>query len=59
MNEVPLAVLRRSASLAGFAWTDEELEAIRPTVERSLALIDRLESVALSETEPSTHFRML
>jgi hypothetical protein len=58
MNELAIPVMRRMAALAGFAWTDEELEAVRPTVERSLAVIEKLESVPLSETEPTTQFRM-
>jgi Asp-tRNA(Asn)/Glu-tRNA(Gln) amidotransferase C subunit len=58
MSELSLAVMRNLASLAGFAWTDEELEAVRPTVERSLAVIEKLDSVPLSETEPGAQFRM-
>jgi Asp-tRNA(Asn)/Glu-tRNA(Gln) amidotransferase C subunit len=58
MNELPISVMRRMAALAGFEWTDEELEALRPTVERSLAVIEKLQSVPLAETEPATQFRM-
>jgi Asp-tRNA(Asn)/Glu-tRNA(Gln) amidotransferase C subunit len=58
MSDVLISVMRRMAALAGFEWTDEELEAVRPAVERSLAVIEKLESVPLSETEPTTQFRM-
>jgi Asp-tRNA(Asn)/Glu-tRNA(Gln) amidotransferase C subunit len=58
MSDVLISVMRRMADLAGFEWTDEELEAVRPAVERSLAVMAKLESVPLSETEPTTQFRM-
>jgi Asp-tRNA(Asn)/Glu-tRNA(Gln) amidotransferase C subunit len=59
MSDVLISVMRRMAALAGFEWTDEELEAVRATVERSLAVIEKLQSVPLAETEPVTQFRML
>jgi Asp-tRNA(Asn)/Glu-tRNA(Gln) amidotransferase C subunit len=58
MTELSIPVMQRMAALAGFEWTDAELEALRPAVERSLALIKKLESIGLSETEPTTQFRM-
>ncbi|HEX3176163.1 MAG TPA: hypothetical protein VHZ49_05760 [Methylomirabilota bacterium] len=51
--------LRRSARLAGFDWTDTQLEAIRPMVEASLRLLADLEGLPLEEVEPTTQYRIL
>jgi hypothetical protein len=53
-----LQTLRAAARLAGFEWTDAELDAIRPMVEASLRLLAGLEQLPLDETEPTTHYRM-
>ena len=55
---VDLAALRSAARLAGFDWTDAELEAIRPTVEASLRLLAGLEELPLEDVEPTTQYRM-
>ena len=47
------------AGLAGFAWTDADLEPIRPAVERLLEALERLESLPLGEIEPTTQYRVL
>jgi Asp-tRNA(Asn)/Glu-tRNA(Gln) amidotransferase C subunit len=51
--------LRRAARLAGFAWSDEELEALRPAVEASLRLLATLETLPLEAVEPTTQYRIL
>ena len=56
---IDLAALHASARLAGFEWTDAELEAIRPVVEASLRLLAGLEELPLGELEPTTQYRML
>jgi Asp-tRNA(Asn)/Glu-tRNA(Gln) amidotransferase C subunit len=57
---IDLETLRRGARLAGFAWTDAELEAIRPQLENALRLLEALEAVPLREdAEPTTHYRTL
>jgi hypothetical protein len=53
-----LAALRSAARLAGFDWTDAELEAIRPMVEASLRLLAGLEHLPLDDVEPTTQYRM-
>jgi hypothetical protein len=53
-----LAALRGAARLAGFDWTDAELEVIRPVVEASLRLLAGLEDLPLDDVEPTTHYRM-
>lgn len=53
-----LETLRRAAHLAGFEWSDAELEAIRPMVEASLRLLSGLETLPLEGVEPSTQYRM-
>jgi hypothetical protein len=56
---IDLDTLRRSARLAGFDWSDADLEAIRPMVEASLRLLAGLESLPLTDVEPATQYRML
>jgi hypothetical protein len=46
------------AALAGFSWSDEELEAIRGPVERLQAGLDVLAALPLGEVEPSGQYRM-
>jgi len=53
-----LDALRAAARLAGFAWTDTQLEAIRPMVEASLRLLAGLEELPLADVEPTTQYRM-
>jgi Asp-tRNA(Asn)/Glu-tRNA(Gln) amidotransferase C subunit len=55
---VDLDTLRSSARLAGFEWTDAQLEAIRPMVEASLRLLAGLEDLPLDDVEPTTQYRM-
>jgi hypothetical protein len=56
---IDLETLRCTARLAGFAWSDAELEAIRPLVEASLRLLAGLETLPLAEVEPTVQYRML
>lgn len=56
---IDLDTLRRSARLAGFDWSDAELEAIRPLVEASRRLLEGLDSLPLQDVEPTTLYRML
>jgi Asp-tRNA(Asn)/Glu-tRNA(Gln) amidotransferase C subunit len=56
---IDLDTLRRSARMAGFDWSDAELEAIRPMVEASLRLLAGLETLPLEGVEPTTQYRML
>jgi len=60
MNDpLDLDSLRRYARLAGFDWTDAELETIRPMVEASLRQLASLETLPLDGTEPTTQYRIL
>jgi len=52
MAELNPGLMRRIAALAGYDWTEEELRALAPVVERSLALLERLESLPLRDVEP-------
>jgi Asp-tRNA(Asn)/Glu-tRNA(Gln) amidotransferase C subunit len=54
---IDLETLRRGAHLAGFDWSDAELEAIRPQVEATLRLLRALEAVPVGEAEPTTFYR--
>jgi Asp-tRNA(Asn)/Glu-tRNA(Gln) amidotransferase C subunit len=51
--------LRRTAALGGFAWTDAELEAIRPAVQRLLESLEQMEQLPLGAVEPTTQYRVL
>jgi hypothetical protein len=53
---IDLAFLRSGARLAGFAWSDAELEEIRPQVEAALRLLAALESIPV-DAEPTTQYR--
>lgn len=57
--EISLDTLKRLTRLGGFDWTDAELEAIRPTLERALDLLARLEALPLAEVEPAMQYRVL
>jgi Asp-tRNA(Asn)/Glu-tRNA(Gln) amidotransferase C subunit len=57
--EVSLETLRRLSRLAGFDWSDAELEPIRPSVARMLELLARLEALPLATVEPTTQYRVL
>ncbi len=57
--EISVESLRRTAALAGFAWTDAELEAIRPAVKRLLESLAELEQLPLGDGEPTTQYRVL
>lgn len=54
---VDLETLRRGARLAGFTWSDAELEELQPQVEAMLRLLGALDAVPLGDTEPATHYR--
>lgn len=56
---IDLDTLRRTARLAGFDWSDAELEAIQPLVEASRRLLEGLDSLPLQDVEPTTLYRML
>jgi Asp-tRNA(Asn)/Glu-tRNA(Gln) amidotransferase C subunit len=56
-DPLTLDVLRHGARLAGFAWTDAELEEIRPQVEAALRLLRALEAAPVGDAEPTTHYR--
>lgn len=58
MPSLSLDAMRAMAALEGFTWSDEELEAIRPLVERMQAGLDVLASLPLGEVEPGGQFRM-
>jgi Asp-tRNA(Asn)/Glu-tRNA(Gln) amidotransferase C subunit len=59
MRSLDLDTLRHLADLAGFAWSEAELEAIRPDLERALRGLERLEQLPLPSVEPATQYRVL
>jgi Asp-tRNA(Asn)/Glu-tRNA(Gln) amidotransferase C subunit len=56
-DSIDLDTLRRGAQLAGFTWSDAELEEIRPQVEAALRMLRTLETVDVGSTEPTTYYR--
>jgi hypothetical protein len=58
MERIAGTLMRRMAALAGYSWTDEELEAMAPLVTRTLAAVSKLELVRLADVEPSIRFDM-
>jgi Asp-tRNA(Asn)/Glu-tRNA(Gln) amidotransferase C subunit len=59
MNPVDVDTLARAARLWGFEFTAEELEAVRPAVERALRALARLEALPLGAVEPVTQYRVV
>jgi len=57
--EISVEMLKRTAALAGFDWSEAELEPIRPAVERLLEALARLEQVPLGDVEPTTQYRVI
>jgi hypothetical protein len=55
-DAIDLETLRQGARLAGFAWSDAELEEIRPQVEATLRMLRALDTIAV-ETEPAMQYR--
>jgi Asp-tRNA(Asn)/Glu-tRNA(Gln) amidotransferase C subunit len=58
MAPLSLEAMRELAALNGFQWTDAELEALRPALERVMGLLARLEGLALEAVEPSVQHRV-
>jgi hypothetical protein len=56
MEPLTLELMSKIAALAGYAWTEEELRAIAPQVERSLEALRKLDSLPLQDTDLSTVF---
>jgi len=56
----PLGVeqLRQVATLQGYTWSEEELERLRPQVERGLALVERLAALIPQDLEPAIQYRI-
>jgi Asp-tRNA(Asn)/Glu-tRNA(Gln) amidotransferase C subunit len=54
-----LETLRRAARVAGFDWTDDELDALRPMAQSVLRLLATLETIPLGAIEPTTHYRIV
>ncbi len=60
MDEVfEVETLRCAARLAGFTWTEEELETLRPAIEASRRLLATLDTLPLDAVEPTTQYRVL
>jgi hypothetical protein len=57
-DPIDLDTLRRAARLAGFAWSDAELEDIRTHVEAAQRLLRALEAIPV-DAEPTTQYRTI
>ena len=58
MEPVTVEALKQVAALQGYAWSDEELERLRPQVERGLALVEKLPALVPQNLEPAIQYRM-
>lgn len=56
--DVDVATLKRAAALAGFDFTEAQIEALRPGLDRALDQLRQLEMLSVGALEPTTHFRM-
>lgn len=59
MTTTDVDTLRRAARLAGFDFTEAEMETLRPAVERALQALERLEALPLASVEPVTQYRIV
>jgi hypothetical protein len=59
MNEITIDTLVRAARLAGFDWTEQDLQPVRPGIELALTALARLERLPLAGVEPTTMYRVL
>ena len=57
--DIDVTTLKTAARLAGFDFTDAELEALRPGLERALEQLARLEHLPVASLDPATQYRML
>ena len=57
--EISVESLKRTAAFGGFTWTDAELEAIRPAVQRLLESLEQMDRLPLGSVEPTTQYRVL
>lgn len=57
--DVSAKTLKRMAALAGFDWSEEEIEALLPVVERNLEMVERLDGLPLRDVEPAAQYRIL
>ena len=55
-DAIDLETLRRGAQLAGFTWSDAELEELRPQVETMLRMLRVLETIT-ADAEPAMQYR--
>jgi len=58
MDPLSAEQLRQVAALQGYSWSAEELERLRPQVERGLALVARLATLVPQDLEPAIQHRM-
>jgi hypothetical protein len=58
MTPLTVDAIRALARLSGFDWTDDEIEAIRPAAQASVAVLERLRALDLGAADPTTQFRM-
>lgn len=60
MTAPPLdpATLRALGRRWGFEWTDAELEALRPGLERALGILTELDRLDLGPADPATQYRI-
>ena len=52
-----LETLRCGARLAGFTWSDAELQEIRPQVMAGNRVLQALEAAPIGDIEPTMHYR--
>jgi len=57
--DLDLATLRSFAAVAGFDFSDAELEALRPALDRALAQLRHLEALPVAALDPAVQYRML
>jgi len=59
MPTTDVDTLRRAARLAGFEFSESDLDALRPAIERALDALERLQRLPLGAIEPVTQYRVI
>ncbi len=59
MGLITVDALMAMASIQGYSWTREEVEALRPQIEQGLELVEKLKALPLKDVEPAVGYRLL
>lgn len=59
MEPISVDTLMAMASIQGYSWTREEVEALRSRILQGLELVEKLKALPLKDVEPAVGYRLL